>query len=1127
MSKKYDKRIAIIFLILSTIFIALVINTASSAPSSERAPTITNVDDSSVTTTSAKITFKLNQNDARTVVHYGTKMSALDQMSDWNNDTSSTRSITLSSLESGKTYYYSVYAYNSNDTSKSRHSATKTFKTAKNAATTNATNGTAPEITNISIAGITSSTANMSFSVNQSDARTIIHYGKTTSMTERSSQNNDISLQRKIMLSGLTDNKTYYYSIYAYNNTDQSYYSNSPRANFITNSSGNGTSGTNDTNGTNGTTPSNKTILPNTGNRVWDETKGMNTTYIWNSYSFSGFYYDLDTNLSTEELTIRNIKRTINKYDATYTTSPIEVNFEHSGFGKYQVIGFMAGKYFAGYTTNSSISNKKDMSAIAGGVLQKILIDDDTKRTVSVGGTLTLEDGYVLKMKEIDIGAGTGQIWTSLLKDGGEVDNNVVAGGDTYIYSKKIGSIDDLPIIAIHFDSVFRGRETNAVFVKGLFQLSESVDSIENGDEYGKMEISGVSRDRITMENRETIGLSSGDTIDLMGDLKIIVADSDTLRFALSVERSGDFEVRGTIYPVVKEWTPMNFGLNVGNTNIGFYYDLDEDIGTEKFRLESISGSSIPSGKLSYSTSPQEVSFAYSNFGKYQVVGFMANKYFAGYTSNSKPPNPSTSIGAKSAIAEGQLHKVLIDDEDKRTISVGSTLTLKDGYVLKPTDIDMSARTMLLSLLKDGSEVDSTPLSAGQTYVYTKKVGSVDDLPIIMVRFDSVFSGTEMQAAFIKGVFQISESVTSVKVGDKYGKMEVGSVSSSGINMNNDDSISLSSGSTTDVMGDVKFKVADSSQVRFYPYVLVTQDMMGNQLVIKAPSKATAGDTIVINVTAGKVPIEGVTISLDPGIGPIGNNTNKDGVTNVTIPIKTMGGTYNITATKLGYQKANKTIEIERYIAERLSINTPPTADQFETLSIQITSNNTNISGVIVVYDNTTIGTTNNNGIVTYSLSLDGIHNISASKDGYIPVTKDINVRAPYVEYRAKDISIIPNSTSEGQDIIVKSNVTNVGTKAGNESVDLIVNGTVANNKMISIGPKETKEINFAYKISVPEGNYTVGILGQEGQLEVKKSWMTTILIVALITLIGAVAIYMATSKDNKIAKFIEKYKKK
>jgi len=67
----------------------------------------------------------------------------------------------------------------------------------------------------------------------------------------------------------------------------------------------------------------------------------------------------MDDDLTTEEISIRNIGRTIAAGDITYTTSPIEIKFNYSGFGKYTIIGFMADRYFAGYTENSIISDIK------------------------------------------------------------------------------------------------------------------------------------------------------------------------------------------------------------------------------------------------------------------------------------------------------------------------------------------------------------------------------------------------------------------------------------------------------------------------------------------------------------------------------------------------------------------------------------------------------------------------------------------------------------------------------------------------------------------------------------------------------------------------------------------------
>lgn len=1204
---KIYRRVILTLLMLSIISIVL------AAPVGNTAPNISNIGESEITDTGVKITFTVSQSDANTIIHYGTASTNLDQKSDWSNGTGLTRTIVLSDLSQGTKYSYRIYAYNGTDPSKDRRSTIHSFSTT-GSKISDQPNDTAPDISNINIDDTTSSTANISFRVNQSDARTRIYYGITESLGTWSDWNNDISLQRRITLSGLLNDTKYNFSVYAYNGSDQSYYKNSTIGIFVTknvssNKDNNNTNNNTDNNTDNipgiistapektvytegnksinftisfdqivdikwylndrnvkeessikssyylNTTPSigtwnitasgkngSKTtsyswiwtVRPetsSTGNRIWDGTKGMSTTYIWNSFSFSGFYYDIDNNISTEQLTIKDIKNTIDRGDVIYTTSPIEVDFEYSNFGKYQVIGFMASKYFAGYTENSSISNNEKKSIIGNGQLQKVLLDDDEKRTLTQGGTLTLEEGYVLQMKEVDIGAGKGQIWLALLKDGSEIDNGVIAGGDTYIYSKKVGSVGELPIIAVHFDTVFRGKETNAAFVKGIFQISETITSIKNGDRYEKMEISGIGSDKITMDNRDSIGLSRGNTIDLMGDLKIIVADSDTLRFALSIDRqkgTGEvdekFEIRGTIYPVTNKWTPMNFGLNVGDRNVGFYYDLDEDIGTESLNIESISGSSIPDGKLIYSTSPQEVSFSYSNFGKYQVIGFMADKYFAGYTKNTNPPNPSTKIEEKSVVSQGELHKVLIDDDNQRTISVGSSLTLKDGYVLKAEDIDLGARTMLLSLLKDGNDVDETPLSAGQTYVYTKKIKGAGEMPLIMARFDSVFSGKETQAAFIKGMFQISENYTSVKSGDTYEKMEVSNANANGITMTNDGSIGLSSGNTIGLMGDIKLRVADSSDVRFYPFVEISSgliEMSSNQLLIDLPLKITAGDTINMKITAGGNVIDGAFVTInDVDIG----KANITGYINYTIP-KTYKGTYYINATKTGYQKATKKIEIQEYIERKLSIDAPVSANQFDTISIYVTSNSTVISGVTVIYDNVTIGTTNNYGVVNYTLGISGIHTISVIKSGYTSISREIDVKAPFAEFKAQDINIVPNNVSVNDNVLIRSNITNVGTKADTKSIELYVNGSAVSNISLSLDPKEIKEINFTYKASLPAGNYTIEIIDKKGILEIKNAPFNILLIAAILTVIGAILVYMVTTKDDRIIGLIKKYR--
>lgn len=547
----------------------------------------------------------------------------------------------------------------------------------------------------------------------------------------------------------------------------------------------------------------------------------------------------------------------------------------------------------------------------------------------------------------------------------------------------------------------------------------------------------------------------------------------------------------------------------------GFYYDIDANLTTEELTINNIKRT-IAQSDVNYNTSPQEVGFDYSPFGKYEVVGFMAGKYFAGYTANSSISKNK----AISTIGSSQLHKVLLDDEDRRVIAEGGTLTLKEGYFLKLTAVDIGPAPgqVWITLLKDGSEVDSDVVAAGETYVYSKKVGGVSDLPVIAVHFVSVFRGREVNAAFTRGIFQISEAITTVKSGDRYGQMEISRVGAGGIEMDNRNSISLSAGSTVDIMGNIKFRVADSSDARFYPFVMVVPEMVANQLVIDAPARATAGDTIKIKVAAGGIAVEGVSISIDPLVGQIDNRTDKNGVVNYTLP-RTLKGMYNITATKLGYQKATRSIEVLEYVEKRLSIDAPAKANQFETISILVTSNGNVIANATVAYDNETIGLTGADGALNYTLEASGTHTITASKNGYITASREIDVMMPFSEFRALDINITPSIVFVGQGTVIRSNITNTGTKNDTLPVVLIINNTEVDSRSVTLAPREVKEIIFTYKADLLAGNYTVEILGQKVSLEVKEPPLNIFLIagiVIVVTVIGAIIIYFLTKIYRK-----------
>ncbi|MFQ6072593.1 MAG: S-layer protein domain-containing protein, partial [Methanosarcinales archaeon] len=654
--------------------------------------------------------------------------------------------------------------------------------------------------------------------------------------------------------------------------------------------------------------------LLNAKNRIW--TEGMPNPYTWDAQTFSGFYYNLDDNVSYETLTITLSgadNRTVKKGELIYTTKhksdSNEFNFED--WGRYEVIGFMAEKYFAGYKKDQSEVISKDKSMVSNGQLSKILIDSDAEYTISVGDSLDLQDGYKLKMVQIDLNGNKVQL--ALYKNGNKVDTAIITPTDlksaTYVYKKKVGSMDELPLILVHINYVFRGTTENMVSIDGIFQITEEYISINTGDDFGIMEVTRVDSSGITMKNDGSFTLGKDDTISIMGDLKFKVADNDTLRFALFVDRTGNYEIRGTVATGSYEWTPMNFD--------GLYYNLDDDIGNERLSAK-VTDREIKEGDLVYTTAPDYVKFDFEDWGKYQVIGFLAEKYFAGY----KKDQSEVISKDISVLSRGMLCKVLLDTSTEYTISAGDTLNLKQGYKLKMVQIDLEGNKVQLALYKDGNKVDTTIITPSDlksaTYVYKKEVGNVDDLPLILVHISEVFRGTEMNMISVDGIFQVSEDYTSVKGGNDYGEMEITRVSSSGITMRNDNSITLSRDSSISIIGNLKFKVADSSTLRYYPLFEVKNGYGYGEantesntattekpLRIDMPKIATVEQEITITVTSHKEPVKGAKITVsDLEAGTLDLGATDENGTLKYVPIES--GNYTFTASKAGYQNATK-----------------------------------------------------------------------------------------------------------------------------------------------------------------------------------------------------------------------------
>ena len=274
-------------------------------------------------------------------------------------------------------------------------------------------------------------------------------------------------------------------------------------------------------------------------------------SFTWNSQNFAGFYYDIKKDIGTEKLvtslTEGNKLSGDAPYGVTYTTTAQAKDYEFEDWGSYNVIGFQAEKYFAGYITNEDAAKNiffkesTDENSLSSEQLEKILVDDDTEKTVTSGTPLKLEEGYELSIKSIDIDGN--KVYLELSKDGSVVDSKVISpskdgatmADKTYYYKNPVvGDQKKLVTVAAHFKNAFRGADQNLATVDGLWQISSEATEVKADTQYDKMTIRSVDATNgvITMDNKDNaITLSKNKDSALMAGVNIKTADNDTLRY--------------------------------------------------------------------------------------------------------------------------------------------------------------------------------------------------------------------------------------------------------------------------------------------------------------------------------------------------------------------------------------------------------------------------------------------------------------------------------------------------------------------------------------------------------------------------------------------------------------------
>ncbi len=854
-------------------------------------------------------------------------------------------------------------------------------------------------------------------------------------------------------------------------------------------------------------------------NRIWREGES-DYQYTWTPKTFSGFFYDLENEVGTERLTVdlEPNERSLESGQLTYSTQPEVTDFEFDDWGEYEVIGFMAEKYFAGYKASDILSD--DRSLINDGQLRRVLVDSDEEKTVTTGSVLPLEEGYELRIKQIDIDGN--KVYMALAKDGDEIDSKVVDPGNldssTYNYEVDVAG-EDTTLILAHINNVFASTESALVTIDGLFQISDTYASVEDGDKYGKMEVKSVSDVGVEMENEDSLTLRRGSTVEIFGDVSFLVADADELRFAPFVEKTGSYDVRGTVIDPSDtsefKWDPYNFE--------GFYYDIDDDVGTENLTMRISGGNKIEEGDLEYTTQAQPVKFEFNEWGKYDVIGFMADKYFAGYNDDTEFTDEASVIG------EGQLRRVLLDSDDSRTIASGSVLSFEEGYELRIKQVDLNGNKVYLALARNGEEVDSKvvtpsndPTDSSSNYLYKIDMGAEKDVPLIAAHVESVFRSTESDLATVDAIFQISDSPESVEEGEMHGKMKVEALDYDGITLENDGTISLSRGKDVDIMDNLRIQVADSDKRLLAPIATKTSEGTDMSLTV---SDAVVDSSTRISVKSGTAALSGVAISVD---GSTIGTTDTSGSISYT---PTSTGTLNVVARKTGYKDASASMVVRTAaeasnvsaaqranvtLANQLTLNAPAEVAAGENFLITITEgiNQTPVAGAQILLDDSRIGNTSSQGTFTYAVNFTGEHSLKAEKEGYNSASKKVLVTSAMEILELN----LPETANAGQTMKISAVVQNAGLEEDTITLNLMVNDTLAESKNVTVDGGENSTVQFSFKPD-ETGLHRFSLDGKTGTVNVEEAqaqnWLIILILVLLIAIVAAIYLYMTGELDK------------
>ncbi|MDO8725066.1 MAG: DUF1616 domain-containing protein [Candidatus Methanoperedens sp.] len=273
---------------------------------------------------------------------------------------------------------------------------------------------------------------------------------------------------------------------------------------------------------------------------------------------FPGFFYDIDENVSYEQLDLSfSDDHTIETGKAVYTSTPRGNEITMLG-STYKII-------------------KINTTAILSRVLMK-----DGVKTMNINEKWTLENGYSLSLKLVSSDGNNAML--ELRKGSSIVDSKVLGIRGVFEYKSNLEK-NTVTVFKTKIDSI----TLNSIKVSGTELYSDKATILKTGDSNGDFEITNISSSRIIMENSDPIKIEDNSLL-LGGNIKFTVKND------LAYPYTASGEIRGAPQSISKGATITINGSNYP----GFQFDLDNNVPLEELSMSMAYNGTVDTGNAVY-----------------------------------------------------------------------------------------------------------------------------------------------------------------------------------------------------------------------------------------------------------------------------------------------------------------------------------------------------------------------------------------------------------------------------------------------------------------------------------------------------------------------------------------------